>query len=302
MSISNGLEAQCDDDLEIEGILDLFDTEDDPKGSAIIGRRLRELAELRAKAAKWDRVVDVWSRLGPTELVDTVRCLTDERPWVAQVQNTQGSSNITIEKISVNIVGDNVSAAAKGLGRGRQGVTTMPAEIKPRPVTLEDLQLGRDEMRRLLCDVDASCGEVGTHEAVECRFAQYEAELAELQAKAAKWDALPKRPDSTDPTADPVYLIEQAEYVWCTEHDLYDMDEDGERALDAEGREIDNERAVEMGIAFKAWRTYSVAFTREQADAFCKAKTHWGEMRSYSVPAHRDLKTVVMSLEVPNDR
>jgi hypothetical protein len=103
-----------------------------------------------------------------------------------------------------------------------------------------------------------------------------------------------------DPTRDPLYLIQRR---------VVRLDYDGARAIDAwddEGDPLHPETGEAMSIddliahgwAEITWRTVLVAFTREEADRYCKAKSYDGVFRSYSVPAHGALIGVLAALTV----
>ena len=109
---------------------------------------------------------------------------------------------------------------------------------------------------------------------------------------------LPTRVRDNDPTADPLYLIQRGDVQLNYDGaNACEWDHDDETWLGPDGESLDDEALVAHGWGERVWHVERVAFTREEADAYCAAKSHSGSVwRSYSVPAMGELAEVVRGL------
>ena len=109
---------------------------------------------------------------------------------------------------------------------------------------------------------------------------------------------LPTRVRDDDPTRDPLYLIQSR--VVRLNYDgaraIDEWDDEGDPLHPDTGEAMDSDDLIAHGWAEVTWRTVLVAFTREEADRYCRAKSYDGPFRSYSVPAHGALIDVLAGL------
>ena len=102
-------------------------------------------------------------------------------------------------------------------------------------------------------------------------------------------------------TRDPIFLLQERVAVWSEatcEGATYDHDVEG--FVDADGRELTDDEAVEAGAGTWTWRTVTVFLTRSEGEAWAAARSYRYDngTRVYCVAAEGEICEVLAAATV----
>lgn len=104
---------------------------------------------------------------------------------------------------------------------------------------------------------------------------------------------LPRRTyDPKESTAYPVFLV-QRRRLQVTDPRGLEWDNDCEIYRDADGNELSGDDIVARDAGHWAWDVHTVAFTREEGEAYCERRSHNGPFRCYSIHSIGDLRKLL---------
>jgi len=117
---------------------------------------------------------------------------------------------------------------------------------------------------------------------------------------------LPTRGDVglMEATRDPIFLLQSSQQRW-SDASLpigFEWSEDREELLDEDGESVGQNhpsfyRLTEAGCVTLFWETERVFFTREEAEAWGRARTYrWSAWRCYCVSAEGDLAALLRAV------